>query len=148
MSDSVARRRISYVLPVYNEGLGIHAFHQALVTATQSRSDLDFEFVYVDDGSGDDSVEKLLGLRRRDPRVSVITLSRNFGHQIAVTAGLDTAVRADAVVIMDTDLQDPPSVSLELISNWERGADVVYAQRRTRRDSMFKRASAFGFYWL
>jgi len=148
MPDSVARRRISYVLPVYNESLGIHAFHQALVTATQSRSDLDFEFVYVDDGSEDDSVEKLLGLRRRDPRVSVITLSRNFGHQIAVTAGLDTAVRADAVVIMDTDLQDPPSVSLELISNWERGADVVYAQRRTRRDSMFKRASAFGFYWL
>jgi len=142
------RRTVAYVLPVHDEAATLPEFHAALLASTEKRPDLAFEFVYVDDGSRDASLEHLLGLRADDDRVTVIGLSRNFGHQIAVTAGLDAVPGADAVVVMDTDLQDPPAVSLELIEVWERGADVVYAQRRTRRDSPFKRATAFGFYWL
>jgi glycosyltransferase involved in cell wall biosynthesis len=143
-----ARRLVAYVLPVHNEAAGIRAFHDALVAATDKRRDLDFEFVYVDDGSRDESLDLLLELRAVDDRVTVISLARNFGHQIAVTAGLDAAAGRDAAIVMDTDLQDPPEVSLELIEAWEDGADVAYAQRRTRRDSSFKRASAYVFYWL
>jgi len=143
-------RRIAYVLPVYNEAATVDAFHAALVAATDARSDLEFEFVYVDDGSRDDSLARLLELRKRDPRVTVISLARNFGHQLAVTAGIDAAHGADpdAVVVMDTDLQDPPAVSIELVQRWEAGADVVYAQRRTRQDTAFKRGTAATFYWL
>ncbi|UMG93855.1 glycosyltransferase family 2 protein [Nocardioides sp. TF02-7] len=144
------RRRVAYVLPVYDEADGLAAFHAALVEATAQRPDLDYEFVYVDDGSRDESLERLLGLRADDPRVTVLSLSRNFGHQLAVTAGLDLVAEeglADAVVVMDTDLQDPPRVSLEMIAMWERGVDVVYGQRRTRRDTFFKRTTAFAFYW-
>jgi dolichol-phosphate mannosyltransferase len=142
------RRTVAYVLPVYDEAGSVAELHAQLEATTAKRPDLDFEFVYVDDGSRDGSLEQLLGLRAADPRVTVVGLSRNYGHQIAVTAGLDASTTADAVVIMDTDLQDPPAVSLDLIDVWEKGADVVYAQRRTRNDPAFKRATAFGFYWL
>lgn len=144
-------RRIAYVLPVYNEEEGIATFHAALVEATAQRPDLAFEFVYVDDGSRDASLERLVELRAQDPRVTVVQFSRNFGHQLAVTAGLDLvaeAQSADAVIVMDTDLQDPPRVSVEMIGRWEDGVDVVYAQRRTRKDTPFKRVTAFGFYWV
>jgi dolichol-phosphate mannosyltransferase len=143
-----ARRLVAYVLPVHNEAAGIRAFHEALITTTEKRPDLDFEFVYVDDGSRDESLDLLLELREADQRVTVIALARNFGHQIAVTAGLDAAAGRDAVVVMDTDLQDPPEVSLQLIETWESGADVAYAQRRTRRDSAFKKGTASAFYWM
>jgi polyisoprenyl-phosphate glycosyltransferase len=142
------RPLLAYVLPVHDEADGLHAFHDALVTATNKRPDLDFEFVYVDDGSRDPSLDVLLRLRVADQRVTVISLARNFGHQIAVTAGLDAAAGRDAVIIMDTDLQDPPEVSLQLIEAWEAGADVAYAQRRTRQDPAFKRGTAYAFYWL
>ncbi len=144
----IAEKTISYVLPVYNEQDNIAAFHAALVEATAARTDCTFEFVYVDDGSRDDSLPRLLALRAADDRVTVLSLSRNFGHQVAVTAGLDACLHATAVIVMDTDLQDPPRVSIEMIDLWESGVDVVYAQRRSRRDPAFKRASAYGFYWL
>lgn len=145
------RRRIAYVLPVFDEQDNIAAFHSALVEATASRPDLDYEFVYVDDGSADASLERLLALREDDSRVTVLSLSRNFGHQLAVTAGLDLLAEdgsADAVVVMDTDLQDPPRVSIEMIELWESGVDVVYGQRRSRKDSVFKRTTAYAFYWV
>jgi len=141
-------RNVAYVLPVFNEAAGINAFHSGLVAATRSRPDLRFEFVYVDDGSTDHSHPMLLALRERDDRVTVVSLSRNHGHQVAVTAGLDMCAEADAAIVMDTDLQDPPAVSLHMLLAWESGADVVYAQRRTRQDSWFKRTSASTFYWL
>ncbi|WP_110205123.1 glycosyltransferase family 2 protein [Nocardioides daejeonensis] len=141
------RRKVAYVLPVYEEAENIAVFHDAILEATAGRPDLDFEFVYVNDGSRDDSLDRLLALRADDPRVSVISLSRNYGHQMAVTAGLDAVGDADAVIIMDTDLQDPPRVSMEMIGMWEGGVDVVYAQRRSRQDSVFKRSTAWLFYW-
>jgi glycosyltransferase involved in cell wall biosynthesis len=143
-------KRIAYVLPVYNEHDNIAVFHAALVEATDQRPDLEFEFVYVDDGSRDASLERLVALREQDPRVTVVQFSRNFGHQLAVTAGLDLVAEtdgADAVVVMDTDLQDPPRVSLEMIERWEDGVDVVYGQRRSRKDTVFKRTTAYVFYW-
>ena len=149
--DSADRRRIAYVLPVYNEQDNIAVFHTALAEATDARSDLDFEFVYVNDGSRDDSLERLLELRAADPRVTVLSLSRNYGHQLAVTAGLDLVAEdksADAVIVMDTDLQDPPKVSLQMLDLWEDGVDVVYGQRRSRKDTLFKRSTAYVFYWV
>lgn len=140
-------RQVSFVLPVYDEAECLPSFHTSLTAAVARRPDLSFEFVYVNDGSRDGSLEVLRGLQRRDPRVRVLDLSRNFGHQVAVTAGLDHAY-GDAVVVMDTDLQDPPAVALELIEAWEEGADVVYAQRRSRRDTRFKRFSASLYYTL
>jgi glycosyltransferase involved in cell wall biosynthesis len=141
-------RRIAYVLPVFDEAETLPVFHDSLLAATASRPDLDFEFVYVDDGSRDQSLDLLLKLRAADDRVTVLSLSRNFGHQAAVTAGLDASREADALVVMDTDLQDPPAVSLRLIELWEDGVDVVHAQRRSRRDSAFKKVTAYSFYWL
>lgn len=148
MSVSSGRRRIAYVLPVYNEASGIDEFYRRLAAATaplESRYEL--EFLFVDDGSRDASLERLIALREADPRVTVLSFSRNYGHQVAVTAGLDHA-EADAVIVMDSDLQDPPSVSLELVARWEDGAHVAYAQRRTRQDGAFKRATAHAFYRL
>ncbi|WP_183094285.1 glycosyltransferase family 2 protein [Nocardioides stalactiti] len=152
-----ARPRIAYVLPVYNEQDNIAVFHAALSKATAARADLDFEFVYVNDGSRDASLDRLLELRDADPRVTVLSLSRNFGHQLAVTAGLDLVgagtdgdaptAAADAVIVMDTDLQDPPAVSVQMIDLWEDGVDVVYGQRRSRKDTVFKRSTAYAFYW-
>ncbi len=145
---TTVRRRISFLLPVYNEALGIETFHAALSETAQVLEErYDVNFIYVDDGSKDDSLERLLAMREVDDRVCVVGLSRNFGHQKAVTAALD-ACDADAAIIMDTDLQDPPAVCLELVAKWEEGADVVYAQRRSRDDSLFKRATANAFYRL
>lgn len=136
---------ISYVLPVYNERDGITAFHTELTAALDSRPELDFELVYVNDGSTDGSLELLKGLAERDGRVRVVDFARNFGHQLAITAGLDLA-RGDAVIVMDTDLQDPPKVSLELVDAWREGAEIVHARRRSRQDSAFKRATAHLYY--
>ena len=140
------RRTIAYLLPVYNEAENIEVFHAALVeTAKHLEDRYDVQFLYVDDGSQDGSLAALEALHERDRRVVVLALSRNFGHQKAVTAALD-ACHADAAIIMDTDLQDPPRVSLQLVRSWEQGADVVYAQRLTRDDSLFKRTTANLFY--
>ncbi|WP_297345452.1 glycosyltransferase family 2 protein [Amnibacterium sp.] len=147
MSD-IDRQRITFVLPVFNESRGIEEFYRRLTAAAgELEPRYHLEFFFVDDGSRDDSLDRLIDLRAVDPRVTVMSFSRNFGHQVAVTAGLDHA-DGDAVIVMDTDLQDPPAVSLELVSRWESGVDVAYAQRRTRKDGAFKRASAHAFYWL
>lgn len=136
---------ISFALPVYNEESGIEAFHAELRGAMDARPDLDAEFLYVNDGSHDSSLERLRSLQTEDPRIRIVDLSRNFGHQMAITAGIEHA-SGDAVIVMDTDLQDPPAVALQLISAWEAGADVVYAQRRKREDRLFKRVTASLYY--
>lgn len=139
---------ISYVLPVYNEGEGILHFFEELTAKTDTlKGKYDFEFVFINDGSRDDSLEKLITLHNKDSRVVVLNFSRNFGHQRAITAGLDYA-KGDAVILMDTDLQDPPSVSLELIEQWEAGYEVVYAKRAKRQDSFLKKLTASWYYKL
>ena len=142
------KKKISYIFPIYNETDNIDLLYKTIHKLLLTRKkDYNFEIIFVNDGSKDDSLEKLLAIQKHDSRVSVINFARNFGHQLAVTAGLDHST-GDAVIIMDSDMQDPPKVSLELIDKWEEGYDVVYAQRRTRQDSMFKKATASGFYWL
>ena len=142
------KKTISYVFPIYNEAGNIDLLYSTVDKLLQSReNDFDFELIFINDGSKDDSLEKLQAIQQKDDRVVVINFARNFGHQLAVTAGLDYS-SGDAVIIMDTDMQDPPEVSLELIDKWQEGYDVVYAQRRTRKDSMFKKMTASGFYWL
>ncbi len=136
---------ISYVLPVYDEANGIRLFHEQLTATVATRPEFSYEFVYVNDGSADGSLEILRDLAKNDPRVRVLDFARNFGHQIAITAGLDHA-GGDAVVIMDTDLQDPPEVSLQLVDAWIAGSEIVYARRRTRQDGRFKRFTAHSYY--
>ncbi|MFI6338551.1 glycosyltransferase family 2 protein [Streptomyces sp. NPDC050535] len=143
--EPAKRPLISYVLPVYNEEDGIAAFHTELIAAIESRPELDFELLYVNDGSADRSLAILKVLSRNDERVQVVDFARNFGHQVAITAGLDLA-RGDAVIVMDTDLQDPPRVSLELVDAWREGAEIVHARRRSRQDTAFKRATAHLYY--
>lgn len=141
-------RTLSFVLPVHNEESGLACFYTSLLHALEPlRPRFAFEFVFVDDGSTDGSLSVLERLKAEDPRIAVLKLSRNFGHQVAITAGLDHASGA-AVVVMDTDGQDPPRVVPELVERWEEGYAVVYAQRRTRQDSWRKRLSANVYYRL
>ena len=136
---------LSFVLPVYNEAEGIRTFHASLLSAVGTIDAASFEFVYVNDGSDDDSLLVLGSIATADSRVRVLDLARNYGHQIAITAGMDAA-RGAAVVIMDTDLQDPPAVVPQLVRAWRDGADVAYAQRRSRRDGPIKKATAHAYY--
>jgi polyisoprenyl-phosphate glycosyltransferase len=136
---------VSVVAPVYNEQDGIATFAQRVSAAMAGR---DFELVLVDDGSKDASAERLAELAAADDRVKIVYLSRNFGHQPALTAGLEHA-RGDVVVMLDSDLQDPPELIPKMLDHWRRGSDVVYAVRRTRAgETRFKLATARGFYAL
>jgi len=137
---------LTVVLPVYNEAALLPELHRRLL-ATLTALGLPWNVVYVDDGSSDRSLDVLTGFAGADPRVAVLALSRNFGHQMALTAGLDHA-QGEAVVLMDSDLQDPPELIPELVARWrDEGLDVVYAQRRARPgESAFKRATAYLFY--
>lgn len=138
---------ISYVLPVFNEQDGIRRFHEELVAALDERPEYAYELVYVNDGSADGTPAILEDIAKNDPRVRVVDFARNFGHQMAITAGIDEAL-GDAVIVMDTDLQDPPKVSLQLIDAWRDGAEIVHARRRSRQDTFFKKTTAHAFYRL
>ncbi|HSX00441.1 MAG TPA: glycosyltransferase [Patescibacteria group bacterium] len=140
------KKLVSYIFPIYNESGNIALLHSVLDKTLSKKADTyDFELIFINDGSTDDSLEKLHELQKTDSRIAVINFARNFGHQIAVTAGLDYA-HGVAVIIMDSDMQDPPAVSLQLLEAWEAGNDVVYAQRRTRKDTFFKKLTAKTFY--
>lgn len=142
------KKLVSYIFPIYNEEGNIDLLFKTMQEVIQRKIDIyDFEFIFINDGSHDNSLALLKNIQKKFSNVKVINFSRNFGHQLAVTAGLDYA-KGDAVIIMDSDMQDPPKVSLELIKKWEEGWEVVYAQRKTRKDSIFKRFTAFAFYRL
>ncbi len=136
---------ISYIFPIYNESGNIELLYQTITDLLKQNQKYNYELIFINDGSRDDSLDKLVALQHHDKRITIIDFARNFGHQIAVTAGLDQAA-GDAVIIMDSDMQDPPKVSFELIKKWEEGYDVVYAQRRTRKDTAFKKLSADLYY--
>jgi polyisoprenyl-phosphate glycosyltransferase len=143
--------RISTVIPIFNEADTLPELHRRWSEMLVRMTDLEHELVYVNDGSTDGSLAIMLEQRRRDPRVTIIDLSRNFGHQSAISAGL-AAVECDAAVILDGDLQDPPEIIPELVACWRGGAQVVRAQRRTRQERGFRRWSFNLFYrvlhWL
>ncbi|HXU94375.1 MAG TPA: glycosyltransferase family 2 protein [Gallionella sp.] len=138
---------ISVIVPAYNEAEVLPEFHRRL-SQTLSELDLDSEIIYVNDGSKDATVIILHALQKKDPRVTIVDLSRNFGKEIAMTAGIDHA-SGDAVVVIDADLQDPPELIHELVRHWRDGYDDVYAKRASRDgESFMKRATAHLFYRL
>jgi dolichol-phosphate mannosyltransferase len=139
---------ISVIVPCFNEEQVIRATYARLITALKFDAGVEFEILFVDDGSDDHTLEHLRQLQEADPRVRVITFSRNFGHQIAVTAGLEHAA-GDAVVLIDADLQDPPEVIQEMFFLWRKGVDIAYGVRTEREgETAFKLWTAKAFYRL
>ncbi len=136
---------LSVVVPAFNEEGSLRALHARLTPVLESCA-ASHEIILVDDGSRDRTLEVMRELADRDPRVRYVSFSRNFGHEVATTAGLDHAV-GRAVVLIDADLQDPPELIPTMVERWRAGADVVYAQRRARAgESIFKRATSWLFY--
>ncbi|MCU1260848.1 MAG: hypothetical protein JWO80_3733, partial [Bryobacterales bacterium] len=137
---------LSLVIPIYNEAQVIPLLLCSLRETLAQRTEF-WEIIFVNDGSCDLSLQ-LLSEAAIDPRIKILSFARNFGHQTAITAGMDFA-EGDAVVVMDADLQDPPEILHEMITQYYRGFDVVSAQRLTRQgETVFKRTSARLFYWL
>jgi glycosyltransferase involved in cell wall biosynthesis len=137
--------RLCVVVPAFNESEGLREFH-ARLGAVLDRLDLEGEVLYVDDGSKDDTYAIMCDLRDADPRVATLRLSRNFGKELALTAGLDAA-DADAVVVIDADLQDPPELIPAFVQHWREGYDVVYGTRSTRAgETRLKKFTSAAFY--
>ena len=133
------------IAPVYNEIDCLDTLYQRICEVMAQTGEL-WELILVDDGSTDGSTEKIRQLEENDKRIRKVIFARNFGHQIAVTAGLDYS-RGDAVIIIDADLQDPPELILQMIEKWREGYQVVYAQRSEREgETWFKRVTASIFY--
>jgi glycosyltransferase involved in cell wall biosynthesis len=142
------QKLVSIVVPFYNESAGIETFRASLLSCLEAIPNIEWEIVCVDDGSKDATLDTLVALQGQDPRFVVIELSRNFGKEAALTAGLDAA-RGDAVIPIDADLQDPPELIAEMIAAWRAGAEVVLARRSDRSsDGVMKRKTAAWFYRL
>lgn len=141
-------KTVSVVIPCFNESEVIDFTVEELLSVTNSISNYKFELIFVNDGSSDDTESKLLAYSKQHENIRTISFSRNFGHQQAVSAGLDVST-GDAVVLIDADLQDPPKVISDMIVKWEEGFDVVYGTRASREgESWFKRVTAKSFYRL
>ena len=138
--------KISVVAPVLNEERVVEDFYRRTAAVLKKLSQ-DFEIIFVDDGSGDSTLAKLKKLHDSDGSVKIISFSRNFGHAAAISAGLEYA-GGDVVVIIDSDLQDPPEVIYEFVNKWQEGCDVVYGVRLKRKEFFLKRFSYWFFYRL
>jgi polyisoprenyl-phosphate glycosyltransferase len=139
---------LSVVIPIYNEQATLSELYRRLThVLSQNLAELAYEIVFVNDGSTDGSIQILTKLHADDPGVKVVNLSRNFGHQAAITAGLDYAM-GGAVICMDGDVQDPPELIPTLVARWRDGNDVVYAVRKLRKEGFIKRGCYAAFYRL
>ena len=134
----------SIIIPVYNERETIRTLYERVKNVIDNFDD-DAEVLIVDDGGSDGSFEELKEIHSKDPRFKILSFSRNFGHQVAISAGIEHAT-GDAVMIIDGDLQDPPEVLPQFIAKWREGYDVVYAIRTKRKENIFKRAAYAMFY--
>lgn len=144
----IKRPLASIVIPFYNEEGCVMRFYQAMTRALSDLKDFDFEFICVNDGSNDKTLDELLECMNEDPRYIVLELSRNFGKEAAMSAGIDHA-KGDCVIPIDADLQDPPQLIGKMLIEWQKGAEVVLAKRIDRStDSFAKRTSALIFYRL
>ena len=136
---------LSVVIPIYNEAENIRLLYDRLVSVANAM-EIEYELIFINDGSKDASIELIKLLAEKDPKVRYIDFSRNFGHQVAVTAGID-ASKGNAVVLIDADLQDPPELIREMYDKWKSGYEVVYAKRRARKgESILKKWTARTFY--
>ena len=148
MVPMAARPLISIVTPFFNEGAGVLHFHQELINTIDNLTDFDFEIICIDDGSEDETLTNLLESSKKDSRIIVLELSRNFGKEAAMSAGIDAA-KGDCVIPIDADLQDPPALISTMVKEWQKGAEVVLAKRIDRSaDSFAKRKTAQLFYRL
>ena len=139
-------KKISIIIPEYNEKEAIPILYERLSYVIKSIAEYDFEILFINDGSTDDSLEVIKILRKKDNRVNYINLSRNYGKEIAMMAGIDYAT-GDAVIFLDADLQDPPEVIPELIKYWKEGYDDVYARRKSRKgETFFKKFTSKMYY--
>ncbi|BAY92606.1 MULTISPECIES: glycosyltransferase family 2 protein [unclassified Tolypothrix] len=137
--------KYSFIVPIYNEEDNIEEMYRR-ISQVMNRMDGEVELCLVNDGSRDRSLQMMRDLHQKDPRVVYLSLARNFGHQIAVTAGLNF-VRGQVVIILDADLQDPPELIPDMVEKWRQGYQIVYAQRIQRRqEGWFKRFTAYAFY--
>jgi len=144
----VKNTELCVVSPVFCEQDGIETFYQRLVAVLEPLDGIAFQLLFVDDGSTDGSLDLLRKIAERDKRVRVLALSRNFGHQLAITCGMDAA-RGDVVVVMDSDLQDPPEIIPRMLEQWRAGSKVVYGVRASRDgETRLKLATARAFYRL
>lgn len=142
------KKLISILIPIYNESRSIHRLYEELEKITSSVSSYSFQYIFVDDGSNDDSCAVLSHLAKQDEKITVIELSRNFGKEVAVTAGMHNA-KSDAVIIMDADLQHPPAVIPAFIEKWEQGYDIVATKRTNfEKRSLLKKMASHAFYKL
>ena len=141
------KKLLSLIVPVFNEEDVIDVSFARMDEAMRALP-YEYEILYVNDGSRDGTMAHLRKIAAENPQVRVLSFSRNFGHQLAVTAGMDAA-RGDALVIIDVDLQDPPEVIAELVKAWENGADIAYGKRMKREgETFFKKFTAFCYYRL
>ena len=140
------QKKISVVVPCYNESEVLHEFNERLFLVLKDLQEYLYEVIYVDDGSSDNTYRILKSFKDNSNCIEIISFSRNFGHQIAISAGIDRS-KGDAVVVIDADLQDPPELIKEMTLIWLNGADVVYAVRNSRKgESKFKLLTAKFFY--
>lgn len=145
--DSNKKRMLSLVIPVFNEQEVLKDSFTRMDAAMQ-RTGYAYEIIYVNDGSRDHTLDQLRDLAKDHPQVKVLSFSRNFGHQLAVTCGMDAA-KGDALIIIDVDLQDPPELIPEMVRMWEAGADIVYGKRVKRKgETLFKKLTASIYYRL
>ena len=141
-------KTISILVPCYNEAQSLEMLYEEIVRVISTLDDYRWEVLFVNDGSRDNTMEVIKGLREKDGRISYVDLSRNFGKENAMLAGFDYA-KGDAVVIMDADLQHPPAVIPEMIKKWEEGYDDVYAQRKSRgKESWLRKRLTKSYYRL
>jgi polyisoprenyl-phosphate glycosyltransferase len=141
-------QKLSLVIPVYNESKNLALLHQHITAALDHLpTKLEYEIIFVDDGSSDNSWFIIQDLAAQDPQVKGISLSRNFGHQAALTAAYDHA-QGDVIISMDSDLQDPPELISDMLARWRAGFDIVYARRLDRQDSALKKLTAWLYYKL
>ncbi len=149
MKTALKRQLLAVVVPVYNEATNIELLYKRLIDVTGELGNYDWLFYWVNDGSQDASWDILKQLAQTDPRVKAMDFSRNFGKEVALTAGVHAAALADAVICIDADLQHPPELIPQLVREWELGAEVVATIRTTiERQPLLRRIGSHGYYWL
>jgi len=144
--NSNSKKLVTILVPAYNEHEVLSLLYDRLSKIMDEQINYDFEVLFVNDGSKDNTLDMIKFLRSKDPRINYVNLSRNYGKEIAMAAGFDY-VKGDALVIIDADLQDPPELIPEMLKYWEEGFDDVYAKRKSRKgESPLKKLTSWGFY--
>lgn len=141
-------KTIKILIPIYNEEESLLFLRNRLTSIIEKLTNYRIEVMFINDGSKDNSLKIIEGIRKKDNRFEYISFSRNFGKEIAIIAGLDYSRKSDAVIIMDADLQDPPELILEFIKYWEQGYDDVYAKRRSRKGETFLKKFTSKMYYI